>query len=58
MRTTWKQIEARRETRLWIERIVVPTVLVTGCTILAFREEIKQKAHSAKEKIKGIFKKK
>ncbi len=58
MKTTWKQIEARRETRLWIERIVVPTVLVTGCTILAFREEIKEKAHNVKEKVKGIFKKK
>lgn len=58
MKTTWKQIEASRERRLWIERIIVPTVLVTGCTVLAFREEIKQKAHNAKERFKNLFKKK
>ena len=55
---TWKQIEASRERRLWIERIIVPTVLVTGCTVLAFREEIKHKANSVKEKVKNLFKKK
>ena len=50
---TWKQIEAKRETRLWISQIVIPTAtaVVTIMTIPEVRQAIVAKAKSIKYSI-------
>ena len=50
---TWKQIEAKRETRLWISQIVIPTAtaVVTVMTIPEVRQAIATKAKSIKYSI-------
>lgn len=57
---TWKQIEARRETRLWLKEIVLPMVGLTVMVIAnpVTRDFVTDKAAKAKEKIKTTFKKK
>ena len=50
---TWKQIEAKRETRLWISQIVIPaaTAVVTVMTIPEVRQAIAAKAKRIKDSI-------
>lgn len=50
---TWKQIEAKRETRLWISQIVIPTAtaVVTVMTIPEVRQAIAAKAKRIKYSI-------
>lgn len=54
---TWKQIEARRETRLWITQVIMPTLTIVGAamSIPEVRNVVKQKASNIKNKIKAIF---
>lgn len=57
---TWKQIEASREARLWIERVFMPCALI-GCAIVygnpETREKCKSKMQKTKEKIKNVINK-
>ena len=56
---TWRQIESRRETRLWISQIIMPAIIAAG-TILAIpesRNAIILKAKDIKQSIKNKFKK-
>lgn len=50
---TWKQIEQRRETRLWISQVIMPAITFIG-TMMAIpevREAVKTKAKQVKERI-------
>ena len=50
---TWKQIEQRRETRLWISQVIMPTITFIG-TMMAIpeiREAVKAKCKQVKENI-------
>ena len=50
---TWKQLEAKRATRLWISQIVIPTAtaVVTVMTIPEVRQAIVAKAKHIKYSI-------
>lgn len=56
---TWKQIEASREIRLWVGRILVPaaTLAATTLTIPEVREAVAAKAKSVKISIESKMKK-
>ena len=56
---TWRQIESRREIRIWISQIIMPAIIAAG-TILAIpesRNAIISKAKDIKQSIKNKFKK-
>ena len=57
---TFKQIEAARETRLWITQIIIP-MLMLGTTVIMvdpeLRESAKTKVKEVKAKIKGNLRK-
>lgn len=57
---TWKQIESRRETRLWITQVLVPaaTLATAVLTIPGAKEAIGNKLSEAKYSIKQKFTKK
>ena len=57
---TYKQIEASREVRLWIGRIIVPaaSVVVATLSIPEVRQMIATKAASVKESIRNKTKRK
>lgn len=50
---TYKQIEAARETRLWIGQIIIPGLTVAGTliSIPEVRQAIAEKAKQVKESI-------
>ena len=50
MKLTWKQIEARRERRLWVTQIGIPVITVSLATVLAFKDEIKSGAKDLKRR--------
>lgn len=56
---TRKQIDAARETRLWLGQVIVPAA--TAVVLLAAKPEVrdfvKQKYYSVKDKIKEKFNK-
>ena len=57
---TWKQIEQRRETRLWITQVFIPIAgLAVGVSMIYpdIPKKIKSKATEYKEKIETKFKK-
>ena len=56
---TWKQIESRRETRLWISQIIMPAIIAVGTilTIPESRNAIISKAKDIKQSINNKFKK-
>lgn len=51
---TWKQLEARRELRLWITQVIIPaTAIATAAMhIPEVRETVITKVNSIKSKIK------
>ena len=57
---TWKQIEARRERRLWLTQVIMPTVGFVA-TLAVMKPELvdsaKSKAKECADKIKTKFKK-
>jgi hypothetical protein len=56
---TWKQIEARRELRLWIKEVIVPTV-IGGAALMSVPEVrcwVSDKSFKIKRKVRSIFKK-
>lgn len=56
---TRKQIEASRETRLWIGQIIVPAITLAATTLAIpeVREAITTKVRSVKDSINKKFKK-
>lgn len=48
---TYKQIEASRETRLWITQVIVPLIGI-GAMIPEIREAVVAKAKEVKSRIK------
>ena len=56
---TYKQIEAARETRLWIGQIIVPIVTTVGAMMLVpeVRENTVAMATKLKDRVKTKFKK-
>ena len=52
---TWKQIEARRELRLWIKEVIVPTIMAGAMawSVPEVREYAKDKFNKAKEFVKS-----
>ena len=50
---TWKQLETRRETRLWISQIIMPAVTFAATTLAIpeVRQAVAAKAKSIKESI-------
>ena len=55
---TYKQIEASREARLWIGKIIVPaiSIAVTTLTIPEVRQVVATKAESIKQSIEWKMK--
>lgn len=57
---TWKQLEARRERRLWLTQVIMPTVGFVA-TVAVMKpelvERVKTKAKECTDKIKTKFKK-
>ena len=57
---TWKQLEAKRERRLWLTQVIMPTVGFVA-TLVVMRPELvedaKIKAKECADKIKTKFKK-
>ena len=55
MAPTWKQIEARRETRLWLTQVVLPAVFAAGTawSIPEVRVYVGDKYAKAKTWVKG-----
>lgn len=52
---TYKQIEASRETRLWITQVIVPAlgmVTALAATVPEFRQAVVAKAKDVKDRIK------
>lgn len=52
---TYKQIEASRETRLWITQVVVPAlgmITALAATVPEFRQAVVAKAKDVKDRIK------
>ena len=56
---TWRQIESRRETRLWIKEIVIPLVCTAGVLYAnpKTRERISSGAKKVKESVLKLFRK-
>lgn len=57
---TWKQLEAKRERRLWLTQVIMPTVgFVTTLVVMRpeLIEDAKTKAKECANKIKTKFKK-
>ena len=57
---TWKQLEAKRERRLWLTQVIMPAVgFATTLAIMKpeLVENVKTKAKDGVEKIKTKFKK-
>ena len=54
---TWRQIESRRETRLWIKEIVSPLVCAVGILYLNpnTRERISSGVKKVKESVLRLF---
>ena len=54
---TWRQIESRRETRLWIKEIVSPLVCAAGLLYANpnTRERISSGAKKVKESVLKLF---
>ena len=52
---TWKQSETRRETRLWISKIIMPAVTFAATTLAIpeVRQAVAAKAKSIKESIEN-----
>ena len=52
---TWKQLETRRETRLWISQIIMPAVTFAATTLAIpeVRQAVAVKAKSIKESIEN-----
>ena len=52
---TWKQLETRRETRLWISQIIMPAVTFAATTLVIpeVRQAVAAKAKSIKESIEN-----
>ena len=52
---TWKQLETRRETRLWISQIIIPAVTFAATTLAIpeVRQAVAAKARSIKESIEN-----
>ncbi len=52
---TWKQLETRRETRLWISQIIMPAVTFAATTLAIpeVRQAVAAKAKSIKESIEN-----
>lgn len=52
---TWKQLETRRETRLWISQIIIPAVTFAATTLAIpeVRQAVAAKAKSIKESIEN-----
>jgi hypothetical protein len=52
---TWKQIESRRELRLWITQVLAPVTMMglAAWSIPEVRDNIKDKFNKAKEFIKS-----
>ena len=52
---TWKQLETRRETRLWISQIIMPAVTFAATTLAIpeVRQAVAAKARSIKESIEN-----
>lgn len=57
---TWKQLEAKRERRLWLTQVIMPTVGFVA-TLVVMRPELvedaKTKAKECVDKVKTKFKK-
>ena len=51
MKLTWKQIEARRERRLWITQIGAPLAILSLSMVIAFKDEIRSGREKLKNKI-------
>ena len=57
---TWKQLEAKRERRLWLTQVVIPAIgFVATLAVMKpeLVENVKTKAKDSVEKIKTKFKK-
>lgn len=54
---TWKQVEASRETRLWLTQIVLPIATVV-MMVPETRQAVIEKTKEVKKSIKTKFKKK
>lgn len=54
---TYKQIEASRETRLWIGQVIVPAMALIMAVSPEARQAVSQKAVRIKQAIKDKFKK-
>lgn len=54
---TWRQIESRRETRLWIKEIVIPLFCTAGLLYANpnTRERISSGAKKVKESVLKLF---
>lgn len=52
---TWKQLETRRETRLWISQIIMPAVTFAATTLAIpeVRQAVAAKAKSIKDSIEN-----
>ena len=52
---TWKQLETRRETRLWLSQIVMPAITFAATTLAIpeVRQAVAAKARSIKESIEN-----
>ena len=52
---TWKQLETRRETRLWISQIIMPAVTFAATTLAIpeVRQAVVAKAKSIKDSIEN-----
>lgn len=52
---TWKQLETRRETRLWISQIIMPAVTFAATTLAIpeVRQAVAAKARNIKESIEN-----
>ena len=57
---TWKQLEAKRERRLWLTQVIMPTIGFVATVAFArpdLVESAKMKAKEHTDKIKTKFKK-
>ena len=57
---TWKQLESRRETRLWITQVIIPgaAIVAAAMNIPEVREKVVTKVQDIKSKIKTRLDKK
>lgn len=54
---TYKQIEASRETRLWIGQVIVPAVALIMAVSPEARQAVAEKAARIKQTVKNKFRK-